>query len=94
MSIKIENLTHVYMKGSPFEKKALDDVSLTINDNDFLALIGHTGSGKSTLIQHINGLLKPSSGRIIVDGLDITEKKVKMADIRKKVGRTGAEAAD
>ena len=86
MSIKIENLTHIYMQGSPFEKKALDNVSLTINDNDFLALIGHTGSGKSTLIQHINGLLKPSSGRIIVDGLDITEKKVKMSDVRKKVG--------
>jgi energy-coupling factor transport system ATP-binding protein len=86
MSIKIENLTHVYMKGSPFEKKALDDVSLTINDRDFLALIGHTGSGKSTLIQHINGLLKPHAGKIIVDDLDITEKKVKMSDVRKKVG--------
>jgi len=86
MSIKIENLTHIYMKGSPFEKKALDNVSLTINDKDFLALIGNTGSGKSTLIQHINGLLKPYSGKIIVDGLDITEKKVKMSDIRKKVG--------
>jgi energy-coupling factor transport system ATP-binding protein len=86
MSIKIENLTHIYMKGSPFEKKALDNVSLTINNGDFLALIGHTGSGKSTLIQHINGLLKPHSGKIIVDGLDITEKKVKMTDVRKKVG--------
>jgi energy-coupling factor transport system ATP-binding protein len=86
MSIKIENLTHVYMKKSPFEKKALDDVSLTINDGEFVALIGHTGSGKSTLIQHINGLLKPESGTIIVDDVDITAKNVKLNAIRKKVG--------
>lgn len=86
MSIKIENLTHVYMKGSPFEKKALDDVSITINEGEFVALIGHTGSGKSTLIQHINGLLKPNSGKIIIDDVDITEKKVNLNFIRKKVG--------
>lgn len=86
MSIKIENLTHVYMKRSPFEKKALDDVSLTIDDGEFVALIGHTGSGKSTLIQHINGLLKPESGRIVVDDVDITAKDVKLNAIRKKVG--------
>lgn len=75
MPIKIENLTHIYMKGSPFEKKALDDINIEIEDGEFVALIGHTGSGKSTLIQHINGLLKPSSGKIIVDGVDITDKK-------------------
>lgn len=86
MSIKIENLTHVYMKNSPFEKKALDDVNIEIKDGEFVALIGHTGSGKSTLIQHINGLLKPSSGKIIVDGTDITEKKINLNFIRKKVG--------
>lgn len=86
MSIKIENLTHVYMPGTPFEKKALDDVSLIIENGEFLALIGHTGSGKSTLIQHINGLLKPTSGRIIVDDTDITLPKVKLSEIRKKVG--------
>lgn len=86
MSIKIENLTHVYMPGSPFEKKALDNVNLSIEDGEFVALIGHTGSGKSTLIQHINGLLKPTSGSIIIDGVDITDDKVKMSDIRKKVG--------
>lgn len=86
MSIVIENLTHIYMEGSPFEKKALDDVSITINDGEFIGLIGHTGSGKSTLIQHINGLLKPSSGKIIVDDVDITDKKVKLNSIRKKVG--------
>jgi len=74
------------MKDTPFEKKALDNVSLSIQDGEIIALIGHTGSGKSTLIQHINGLLKPDSGSIIVDGIDITNKKVKLNDIRKKVG--------
>lgn len=86
MPIKIENLTHTYMKRSPFEKKALDDVSIEIEDGEFVALIGHTGSGKSTLIQHINGLLKPDSGKIYVNDVDITEKGVKLSDIRKKVG--------
>lgn len=86
MSIIIENLTHIYMKGSPFEKTALNNVNVTINDGEFLALIGHTGSGKSTLIQHINGLLKPASGRIIIDDVDISSKSVKMSTIRKKVG--------
>ncbi|GAA0123761.1 MAG: energy-coupling factor transporter ATPase [Clostridium argentinense] len=86
MSIKIENLTHIYMPKSPFEKIALDNVSVEIGDGEFVALIGHTGSGKSTLIQHINGLLKPSSGKIIVDDIDITEHGVKLSDIRKRVG--------
>lgn len=86
MSIKIENLTHVYMPKSPFEKIALDNVSLYIKDGEFVALIGHTGSGKSTLIQHFNGLLEATSGKIIVDGVDITDKKVKLIDVRKKVG--------
>lgn len=86
MSIKIENLTHIYMTKSPFEKVALDNVSLEINDGEFVALIGHTGSGKSTLIQHFNGLLEANSGRIIVDGINITDKNIKLTDIRKKVG--------
>ncbi|WP_027625108.1 energy-coupling factor transporter ATPase [Clostridium lundense] len=86
MSIKIENLTHIYMKGTPFEKKAIDNVTLEIKDGEFIALIGHTGSGKSTLIQHINGLLKPDSGKIIIDNVDITSKNVKLSAIRKKVG--------
>ena len=86
MSIKIENLTYVYMPKTPFEKKALDNVNLEIEDGEFLAVIGHTGSGKSTLIQHLNGLLKPASGRIYVDGTDITDKDTKLVDIRKKVG--------
>ena len=74
------------MPKTPFEKKALDNVNLTIEDGEFLALIGHTGSGKSTLIQHLNGLLEPSSGRILVDEVDITSKEVKLTDIRKKIG--------
>jgi energy-coupling factor transport system ATP-binding protein len=86
MPITIKNLTHIYMKRSPFEKKALDDVSLKIDDGEFVALIGHTGSGKSTLIQHINGLLKPDSGKIYINDIDITEKGVKLSEIRKKVG--------
>lgn len=86
MSIKIENLTHIYMPKTPFEKKALDNINLVIEDGDFLALIGHTGSGKSTLIQHLNGLLEPSSGKILVDNVDITNKETKLTDIRKKIG--------
>ncbi len=86
MSIKIENLTHIYMAKTPFEKVALSNVNANINDGEFVALIGHTGSGKSTLIQHMNGLLKPNQGKIFVDGVDITASGVKLTDIRKKVG--------
>lgn len=86
MSIKIENLTHIYMAKTPFEKVALSNVNVNINDGEFVALIGHTGSGKSTLIQHMNGLLKPNKGKIFVDGVDITASGVKLTDIRKKVG--------
>lgn len=86
MSIKIENLNHVYMPKTPFEKIALNDINCEIKDGEFIALIGHTGSGKSTFIQHLNGLLSPTSGSIIVDGVNIADKKVKLSDIRKKVG--------
>lgn len=86
MSIKIEQLNHIYMPKTPFEKIALNNINCEINDGEFIALIGHTGSGKSTLIQHLNGLLKPTSGKIIVDGTDIGEKNVKLSDVRKKVG--------
>ncbi|WBW98024.1 energy-coupling factor transporter ATPase [Oceanirhabdus sp. W0125-5] len=86
MSIIIKNLTHIYMKGTPFERKALDGVDIEINSGEFVAIIGHTGSGKSTLVQHINGLLKPDSGTILVNGVDITNKNVKLSNIRKKVG--------
>lgn len=86
MSIKIENLTHIYMPKTPFETVALDNINLELEEGKFYALIGHTGSGKSTLIQHLNGLLKPTSGKIFIDGIDITDKKTVMSEIRKRVG--------
>lgn len=86
MSIIIENLDHIYDRGTPYETKALDNVSLEIKKGEFVGIIGHTGSGKSTLIQHMNGLIKPSGGKIIVNDFDITAEKVKMTDVRKKVG--------
>lgn len=86
MSIIIENLDHIYDRGTPYETKAIDNVSLKIETGEFIGVIGHTGSGKSTLIQHLNGLIKPSGGKIIINGLDITTEKIKMADVRKKVG--------
>ncbi|NLK22731.1 MAG: energy-coupling factor transporter ATPase [Clostridiales bacterium] len=86
MSIKIENLTHIYMPGTPFEKVALNNINLTIDKGDFVAVIGHTGSGKSTLIQHINGLMTPTSGSVMVDDIDINKDKANLIEIRKKVG--------
>lgn len=86
MSIKIENLAYIYNEGTAFEKKALNDVNIDINKGEFIGLIGHTGSGKSTLIQHLNGLLKPTNGKIYIDNDDITRKDIKMREIRKKVG--------
>lgn len=86
MSIVIKNLRYVYNEGTPFESVAIDDVSLEIEDGEFVGLIGHTGSGKSTFIQHLNGLIKPTSGTIVVNGMDITQKGVSLVDIRKKVG--------
>ena len=74
MPIEIKHLDHIYMPGSPFETKALDDVTLTIGDGEFVGLIGHTGSGKSTLVQHLNGLMKPDHGSVIVDGMDVSDK--------------------
>ena len=86
MSIRVDNISYVYMQGTPFEYKALDDVSLEINNGEFIGLIGHTGSGKSTLVQHLNGLLKPTSGKIYIDDMDITQKGVNLKAIRQKVG--------
>lgn len=86
MSIIVEHLTHIYNPNSPFETMALNDVSFQINKGDFVGLIGHTGSGKSTLIQHLNGLLKASSGKILVNDFEITKKDVKLREIRQKVG--------
>lgn len=86
MSIVIENLSFTYMKKTPYEKKALDNVSLTVSDGEFLGIIGSTGSGKSTLIQHINGLLQCESGKITVAGIDLSVKKPDYKAVRKKVG--------
>ena len=86
MSIKINHLTHVYGENSVFEKKALDDINLEINDGEFIGLIGHTGSGKSTLIQHLNALLVPTSGEVLLNGENIYADKSKLKTIRQKVG--------
>ncbi len=83
---RLENVTYKYSIGTPFEKTAVDNVSLTINRGEFIGIIGHTGSGKSTLIQHLNGLVKPTSGTVFIDGADIHSKDVKLRDIRFKVG--------
>ncbi len=86
MPIEVRNLTHIYSKGQPDEHRALDEISFTIEDGSFVGIIGHTGSGKSTLVQHLNGILRPTRGKIIVDGEDITAKHVSLTDVRKKVG--------
>lgn len=86
MSIKIENLTYTYMPGSPFEHTALKDVNLEIRDGEFVGLIGHTGSGKSTLVQHLNGLLKPTSGIIRVDGMEVSANSKDLKKLRQRVG--------
>lgn len=84
--IKTEGLTHIYGAGTPFERRALDSIDLELYEGEFVGLIGHTGSGKSTLIQHLNGLLKPSSGRVLLDGKDIWEKDSDIRQVRFKVG--------
>lgn len=86
MSIKIENLEYVYMPGSPFEKKALDNVNIDIKNGEFVGLIGHTGSGKSTLVQHLNGLLKPNSGRVVINERETTAKGEELKKLRFDVG--------
>ena len=86
MSIKIEHVSHLYGEGEAFEKKALDDVTLEIPDGQFLGVIGHTGSGKSTLIQHLNGLLQPTEGQILLHGKDIWAEPKKIRDVRFRVG--------
>ncbi len=86
MIIKTENLSYIYNQGNPFEIKALDNINLEFEEGDFIGLIGHTGSGKSTLVQHFNGLIKPTSGKIFIDGEDITSKEADLKKIRQKVG--------
>ena len=79
MPITLENVEFTYMAKTPYERKALQGVSLTVDKGEFVAVIGHTGSGKSTLVQHLNGLLKPSAGKVTIDGLDISDScKIQM----------------
>ena len=86
MSISVRNLSYIYNPGMPGETVALSDVSFDVADGIILGIIGHTGSGKSTLLQHLNGLIKPTSGEVYIDDVCITDGKVKMTDIRRKVG--------
>lgn len=84
MPINIENVYYTYMNGGPFEKNALHDVNIKINDGEFVGIIGHTGSGKSTLIQHLNGILKPTKGSVVINGIDTSQKNLK--ELRRLVG--------
>lgn len=84
--IKVSCLRHVYSAGTPFEKVAIDDINIEIPHGQFVGLIGHTGSGKSTFIQHLNALLKPTSGTVTVDGEDINADKMTAKNVRYKVG--------
>ena len=86
ITISTENLIHTYSPGSPFEKTAVDGVSFTLTSGEVMGVIGHTGSGKSTLIRHLNGLLKPTSGTVKVDGEDIFAKGYKRGKLRSRVG--------
>ncbi len=84
MSIQVEDLTYIYLKGTPFQKIALENINIKIENGEFIGIIGHTGSGKSTLVQHFNGLLKPTEGKVIVNGIDTAAKNLK--ELRKQVG--------
>lgn len=86
MSIELKNIFYTYMTGTPFEKKALDGVSLEISKGEIVAVIGHTGSGKSTLVQHLNGLLKPESGQVSIDGVNLSGRDSAAKEARKCVG--------
>ena len=86
MSIKLSNIYHTYSKGTPFERLALNNVSLEIAKGEIVAIIGHTGSGKSTLVQHLNGLLKPDQGQATIDDIDITAKGAQAKAARQQVG--------
>ena len=86
MSIKVDNISYIYEKGTGFERQALKNVSCAIEDGEFIGLIGHTGSGKSTFIQHLNGLVKPTEGHIYYNGRDIYEQGFNMKELRSRVG--------
>ena len=84
--LETQELTYTYSAGTPFEKTAVDHVSLKIEEGQMVGVMGHTGSGKSTLIQHFNGLLQPTSGKVLLDGKDIWEDKSKIRNVRFQVG--------
>ncbi len=86
MSIVTEHLSYIYNQGTAYEKKALDDINISINDGEYVAIIGHTGSGKSTLVQHFNGLYRPAEGTVRYNGEDIFDKKYSKKALRSKVG--------
>ena len=86
MPIEVKNLTHIYMEGTPFEARALDSVSLSIRDGEFIGVIGHTGSGKSTLIAHLNALDRPEPGTVFVNGMDLGAKDADLSKVRRTVG--------
>ena len=84
--IRVEHLTHTYSAGTPFQRSAVEDVSIDVMPGEFLGIIGHTGSGKSTLIEHLNGLLRPTQGRVLLDGKDIWAEPKKIRQVRFQVG--------
>lgn len=86
MSIIFNNVTYTYMPGTPFQRTAIENINLTINRGEFVGIIGHTGSGKSTLVQHMNGLISPSSGQVTIDGIDLKLKNQAARDARRRVG--------
>lgn len=86
MAIRVENVSYIYSKGSPFEKKALSDINLTVSEGEFIGVVGHTGSGKSTLIQHLNGLIHPTEGKVTIDGVDLAGKSQEALAKRHSVG--------
>lgn len=86
MPVEIKNLSHTYMRGTPFESLALDDVSFSIADGEFIGVIGHTGSGKSTLITHLNALIRPETGSVVINGIDLADEKADLKQVRRNVG--------
>ena len=84
--LEVKNLSHIYSQGTPFEKVAIDNINLKIGKGEFIGLVGHTGSGKSTFIQHLNGLLKPTSGEVYVQGKSISGARMNLVEVRQKVG--------
>ena len=84
--LELKNICYTYGVGTPFEKKAVNDVSISVNKGELIGIIGHTGSGKSTLVQMLNGLMKPTSGQVLLDGVDIWDKPKEIRKIRFKVG--------